>query len=186
MTDAANEQTREGADFSIRSATPEDEPALLAIQHSSAIHHATIDPDRWQATTLEDAEAARRFWHARSPRSEGIVALAPDGTVVGMIELWLKRPRDRRGARIPRIHVDLGLAVAPDWRGRGVGSALMRAAEAWAREQGAERMTLDLDAANDGALRLYERLGYTVHALEMDKPIEPDPATADPPGDAGG
>ena len=58
----------------------------------------------------------------------------------------------------------------------------MRAAETWAREHGAERMTLDLDVSNDGALRLYERLGYTVHALEMDKPIEPDPATIDPPG----
>ncbi len=43
-------------------------------------------------------------------------------------------------------------------------------------------MTLDLDAANEGALRLYERLGYTVHALEMDKPIEPAHGSVDTPG----
>lgn len=168
--------------FEIRPATPDDEPRLIEIQHSSAIHHATIDPDRWQATSLEDSAAARRFWHAQMPRDEGIVAVAPDGTLVGMIELWLKRPRDLRGARIPRVKVDLGLAVAPDWRGRGVGTALLDAAEDWARAHGAERMVLDLDVHNTGAQRLYERHGYQVEALAMDKAIEPDPATRDEPG----
>ena len=168
--------------FTIRPATPEDEPALTVIQHSSAIHHATIDPDRWQAGSLEDAAVARRYGHAQSQRSEGLVAVTPDGTIVGMVELWLKRPRGPAGARIPRVKADLGLAVAPEWRGRGVGTALLAAAEAWARAQGAERMVLDLDVHNEGALRLYQRVGYEVEALSMDKPIEPDPAAIDPPG----
>jgi aminoglycoside 6'-N-acetyltransferase len=168
--------------FTVRSAIPEDEPAMLEIQQASAVHHATIDPDRWRIPTMEEAARSRARWHAIGPRSEGIVAVADDGTVVGMIELWLKRPRDPDSARIPRVQADFGIAVAPEWRGRGVGSALLGAAEAWARAQGVERMALDLDAANEGALRLYERQGYTVHALEMDKPIEPDPATVDPPG----
>ena len=169
-------------EFTIRPATPEDEPALTVIQHSGAIHHATIDPDRWQAGSLEDAAAARRYWHAQSPRSQGLVAVTPDGTIVGMVELWLKRPRGPAGARIPRLKADLGLAVAPEWRGRGVGTALLAAAEDWARAQGAERMVLDLDVHNEGALRLYQRVGYEVEALSMDKPIEPDPAAVDPPG----
>ena len=164
--------------FTIRPATSDDEPALIEIQHSSAIHHATIDPDRWRMQTLEEGARSRRHWHRVGPRSEGLVAVA-DGRVVGMVELWLKRPRDAEGARIARIKVDLGLAVAPDWRGRGVGSALMRAAEDWARAHGAERMVLDLDAYNDGARRLYERLGYEVEALAMDKAIEPDEGTVD-------
>jgi aminoglycoside 6'-N-acetyltransferase len=167
--------------FTIRPATPGDEPALAAIQHSSAIHHATIDPDRWRMTTLEEGIAARRYWHGVSPRDESLVAVAPDGTLVGMIELWLKRPRDVNGARIPRVKVDLGIAVAPGWRGKGVGTALLRAAEAWAKAHGAERMVLDLDVNNTGALRLYEREGYVVEALSMDKAVEPDPASLDDP-----
>ena len=168
-------------DFTIRFARPEDEPELIEIQHSSAIHHATIDPDRWQARSIEDSIEARRYWHKQSPRSEGIVAVGPDGKLVGMIELWLKRPRGPAGARIPRVKADLGLAVAPAWRGRGVGTALLAAAEDWARAQGAERMMLDLDVHNSGAQRLYERVGYQVEAIAMDKPLEPDPsAVADP------
>jgi aminoglycoside 6'-N-acetyltransferase len=166
--------------FTIRPAVPEDEPALIEIQHSSGIHHATIDPDRWQMQSVEAATRSRRHWHRVGPRSEGLVAVA-DGRVVGMVELWLKRPQDPDGARTPHLKVDLGLAVAPDWRGRGVGSALMRAAEDWARAHGAERMVLDLAANNSGAQRLYERLGYEVEAIAMDKAIEPDPGSVDAP-----
>jgi aminoglycoside 6'-N-acetyltransferase len=168
-------------DFTVRPAVPEDEPSLAAIQHSSAIHHATIDPDRWRMQTLEEGIASRRYWHGVSPRDESFVAVAPDGTPVGMIELWLKRPRDANGARIPRVQVDFGIAVAPGWRGNGVGTALLRAAEDWARAHGAERMILDLDVNNTGALRLYEREGYVVEALSMDKAIEPDAGSIDAP-----
>jgi aminoglycoside 6'-N-acetyltransferase len=167
--------------FTIRSAVPGDEPALAEIQHASSIHHATIDPDRWRMSTLEEGIAARRYWHGVQPRDESIVAVAEDGALVGMIELWLKRPRGPNAARIPRVKVDLGIAVAPGWRGRGVGTALLRAAEDWARAHGAERMVLDLDVNNTGAQRLYEREGYVVEALAMDKAIEPDPETLDEP-----
>ena len=125
--------------FTIRPATPDDEPAMTEIQHSSAIHHATIDPDRWRMQSLEEGARSRRYWHGRQPRSEGLVAVA-DGEVVGMIELWLKRPQDLTGAQIPRIKVDLGLAVAPglarprrrdraDARGGGLGARPRRRAD---------------------------------------------------------
>ena len=168
--------------FTIRSAVPEDEPALAEIQHSSAIHHATIDPDRWRMSTLEEGIAARRYWHGAQPHDASIGAEAADGTLVGMIELWLKRPRGPNGARIPRLKVDLGIAVAPEWRGKGVGTALLRAAEDWARAHGAERMILDLDVNNTDAQRLYEREGYVVEALAMDKALVPDRSSLDEPG----
>ncbi len=178
--------------FEIRPATPADAAAMTELEHASAIHHATIDPKRWRALSLEAVAASRRRWHLAKPRDEGLVAVSngsngsdgpdgPDGRVIGMIELWLRRPRDPEGARIKRLNVDLGISVAPDWRGRGVGTALMRAAEDWARAHGAELMMLNLDASNSGALRLYERLGYEVHAFEMDKAIEPDSAAVDAP-----
>ncbi|HET8785965.1 MAG TPA: GNAT family N-acetyltransferase [Candidatus Limnocylindrales bacterium] len=168
--------------FDVRAARPEDADAMTALEHASAIHHAAIDPDRWRVPSLEAVARNRRHWLRVRPRSEGFVAVA-DGQVVGMIELWLKRPHDSTGggARIQRLRADLGISVAPGWQGRGVGSALMLAGEAWARAQGAERMVLDLAANNTGAQRLYERLGYEVEAIAMDKAIEPDPSAVDPP-----
>ncbi|HJP89135.1 MAG TPA: GNAT family N-acetyltransferase [Candidatus Limnocylindrales bacterium] len=168
--------------FTIRPATAADTPALDALDSDSAIHHASIDPERWQAPPLDEIVIHRRHWSNARPRDEGLVAVAEDGAIVGMTELWLRRPSPVPGsAMIQHVSVNLGIAVDPAWRGRGVGTALLRAAEAWARERGATRMTLGLDAFNTGALRLYERMGYEVWGLEMDKPIEPAPGSIDDP-----
>jgi aminoglycoside 6'-N-acetyltransferase len=172
--------TATSAAFTIRPATDDDADAMTVLEHASAMHHAAIDPDRWRVPSLDDVAAHRRYWRETRPRDEAFVAIADDGSVVGMVELWLKRPRPIRGvARIPRVEADLGIAVADGWRGRGAGTALLQAAEAWAREHGAERMSLDLDAGNSGALRLYERLGYKTWSHTMDKAIEPAPEALD-------
>jgi putative acetyltransferase len=52
------------------------------------------------------------------------------------------------------------LYVRPDQRGRGLGSRLVRRAEAHARSKGASRMVLWSDTRFVTAHRLYKRLGY--------------------------
>ena len=52
------------------------------------------------------------------------------------------------------------LAVSPASRGLGVGAALMQKAEEKARAMGKRRMSLGVIGENEGAIRLYERLGY--------------------------
>ena len=54
----------------------------------------------------------------------------------------------------------LTVGVAPWARRRGIGQALMTAAIGVARETGAQAMFLEVDVANDGAVALYERLGF--------------------------
>ena len=52
------------------------------------------------------------------------------------------------------------LAVAPSARGKGVGTRLLKAAEAKGRAMGVPRMALSVISVNAGAIRLYERMGY--------------------------
>lgn len=54
----------------------------------------------------------------------------------------------------------LDIAVAPSFRGRGVGRALLERAIAIAREKGAERLVLEVRESNGAAIRLYERFGF--------------------------
>jgi ribosomal protein S18 acetylase RimI-like enzyme len=53
------------------------------------------------------------------------------------------------------------LIVAEQQRGRGIGRAIMETAEAMAVDRGFRRITLGVGVENDGARRLYERLGYS-------------------------
>ena len=55
---------------------------------------------------------------------------------------------------------DLGMLVERDWRGRGVGSALLRAAIAWAPGQGLHKLSLEVFAHNEAAIALYRKCGF--------------------------
>lgn len=64
------------------------------------------------------------------------------------------------------------VATDPACRGQGVGTRLMAEAEALARDSGAATLSLIVAEGNAGAVRLYERLGYTRLAH---RPVEPYP-----------
>jgi GNAT superfamily N-acetyltransferase len=53
------------------------------------------------------------------------------------------------------------LAVLPDWRGKGVGRALLAAVESRARAWGCCRLTLEVLDENARARRLYESVGFS-------------------------
>lgn len=59
----------------------------------------------------------------------------------------------------------LGMSVARDCRGLGIGGALLEAAVAWAAAHGAEKVVLSVFAHNAPALAVYERHGFVREGL---------------------
>ena len=53
-----------------------------------------------------------------------------------------------------------GMALFPEYRGQGIGTALLALAEQHAREKGFSRLSLIVFEQNTGAKKLYERSGY--------------------------
>ncbi|MBT9253255.1 MAG: GNAT family N-acetyltransferase [Brockia lithotrophica] len=75
-------------------------------------------------------------------------AAVAEGAVIGCLRL---RPLGGPTLKVER------LAVRAPWRGRGVGSALMEAAERWAQERGYRRLIVH---AQVRVVDFYLRLGY--------------------------
>lgn len=72
------------------------------------------------------------------------------------------------------IHIN-NLALRPGFRAQGIGTALLRRVLAEARRLGARRVTLEVRASNEGARRLYERLGFYVAGVRRNyytNPVE--------------
>lgn len=63
------------------------------------------------------------------------------------------------------------LAVAAEVEGRGVGQALMEAAERWARGRGYRLITLETGADNERARRFYGRRGYSAESVKLVKAL---------------
>lgn len=113
------------------------------------------------------AEVLAGAVRAQDPRSTVLIAESKDGTRLGFISL---RVRDDVTG-VERGHVaDLG--VVQEARRMGVGSALMRAGEAWARERGFPVLSLDLWATNDRARAFYETLGYSAESSSLFKRLD--------------
>lgn len=52
------------------------------------------------------------------------------------------------------------LCITSTHQGRGIGTSLLMAAEAYAKENGCAKLTLETRRDNPGARRLYKKLGY--------------------------
>lgn len=59
----------------------------------------------------------------------------------------------------------LGVAIEPELRGAGIGSILMNDIENRAKASESNRLSLDVSAKNDGARRLYKRLGMVESSM---------------------
>jgi RimJ/RimL family protein N-acetyltransferase len=64
------------------------------------------------------------------------------------------------------VAVLLDIRVLPGARGRGVGRALFRAAERWAREHGCRWLAIETDNTNVGACRFCARMGATLGGID--------------------
>jgi ribosomal protein S18 acetylase RimI-like enzyme len=84
---------------------------------------------------------------------------------VGMIWLHVRE----EGARTRSWIYDF--VVLEDFRGKGFGPRALRAAEAKAKELGAEEMSLHVFSHNKAAVRLYEKTGYKATSIVMAKSL---------------
>lgn len=86
------------------------------------------------------------------------VAEASDGALLGMIELSLRPYADGcESSPVPYVE---GWYVAEGHRGRGIGRALMKAAEDWARERGHTEMASDALLDNTISEQVHKALGF--------------------------
>ena len=133
----------------LRDATAADVPSICSI-HNQGIEDrvATLDVD--PHTLDEQIEWFRRHG-ARHP----VIVAESAGDIIGWASL------NRFSARSAyRFVADLSVYAERQWRGKGVGTLLLREIEARAHTLGYHKIVLAAFPFNQAGMRLYERFGF--------------------------
>jgi RimJ/RimL family protein N-acetyltransferase len=128
------------------------------------------DDDRLPLAVLFAAVAEERDGIASEPPVD-VEARAASWTIEGTLLA------EAGGEIVGSIHVDgsrfgygeLGMLVAREWRGRGVGSALLAAAIEWAREQGLHKLCLSVFPHNAAGIALYRKFGFVEEGRRVEQ-----------------
>lgn len=119
-------------------------PSMTAAEHAAEVEQL-----------LDESRSAS----GREPRlmAEVFVSDAPGGGLDGFLELSVRPYAE--GCAGAAAYIE-GWWVDPPSRGRGVGRALVEAAEAWARERGLREIASDTELDNTASQRAHAALGY--------------------------
>jgi L-amino acid N-acyltransferase YncA len=110
---------------------------------------------------ISDARAVAERW-AGDARSVRRLAFAADGAIVAFAAL-------SPGVEHTSHVADLRLVVSAEARGRGLGRTLARRMLLEAVRQGFKKVTVDIAADSEGAIRMFRELGFQPEALLRDQ-----------------
>jgi ribosomal protein S18 acetylase RimI-like enzyme len=153
------------AHIHIRAATEHDKPAVLHFAPRLAEGLAA-----WR--DHQAAVLAAQQWltdsFATAARQDGTVLVAVDNTGVAGV-ITISEQRHFTG----EIDGYIGeLAVASNSVRRGIGRALVAAAETWAQNRGLRHLTLHTGMANIPARHFYAALGFLEEDIRLARPLQ--------------
>lgn len=125
-------------------------PAAVADARPMAELFAAVAEERAGIATEPPVDVDARTVQFTASIAESIVAAA-DGQIVGMIHTIVSR----------HGFGEFGMLVDREWRGRGVGLALIQATIDWARDQGLHKLSLEVFTHNTAGIALYRKCGFT-------------------------
>jgi len=134
-------------DLHVPDAPLEIRPARDDDRLPLAVIFAAVAEERDGIATEPPVDVEER---AASWTLDGTLVAVADGEIVGSVHV----DRSRHGFG------EIAMAVAREWRGRGVGSALLAAAIEWGRERGLHKLSLSVFAHNAAAIALYRKFGF--------------------------
>lgn len=118
-----------------------DSPDAFGQRYDEA---AASTLDDWVTTARASAAGERRIW---------LFARDDAGAPVGVVQARRRPPADC---------LLFSMWVAPEARRLGAGASLVDAVQHWGAAWGAERVVLWVLAANESAMRFYDRIGFSV------------------------
>ena len=155
----------------VRSATQADLPAIGRLGALLVEEHYDFDPRRFLAPWPRTPADYASFIGTQLEDANKMVLVADDGGDVAGYAYAAIEGYDYMALRGPAgvLH---DLIVDPNYRGKGLGRALLRAALEFLKSRGVPRVVLTTADQNSAAQRLFASMGFRRTMIEMTRDLD--------------
>ena len=148
-----------------------DQEAVRACCIELQDFERSLDPRIPRGEDIADRYLELMFRRCRE--FDGLVLVAEvDGAVVGYVSIWIRYRSDEPNDDPTEHGYICDLVVSADQRGRGIGRALLGAAEARVRAAGMKALRISVLAASAGARALYVAQGFEEEEISLEKRLD--------------
>jgi ribosomal protein S18 acetylase RimI-like enzyme len=171
---AAEAYESDGLAFTVRQAHQGDIDGLSEVVRTVAEEGSYIEAetvadviDHERVVTRHNQVRSRLFFVATVGEDGGSGSGADadadaNGVIVGWVHLDMPEAEKLAHTAVLTVGID------PDYRGHGVGSALLQRGMDWARERGFEKLYNSIPSTNEGAIAFLEEHGWVTEAVRHD------------------
>ncbi len=151
-------------DVLVRPTRMEDATAFRALRLEGLQAHPEAFGADYESSAARPIERWQESMQNGAGSEQGITYVAEAaGELIGMTALVRNEL-----AKMRHAGSIFGVYTRPDWRGTGVADALLAACLVYAGELGLRMVRLSVVTTNTGAIRLYQRCGFSVYGVEQE------------------
>lgn len=151
----------------IRKANINDANTLARLNMAVHQPHVAAQPTRYKPLTPDNPELIAIFEQRLADETFITFIAETDNQAVGYVQCVFKQTTDNVFVYSQLdFHIDQ-IAVLETHQGQGIGQVLMETAILTAKELHADVVTLGVVGFNEGAIRFYKRLGFTMTSHKM-------------------
>ena len=137
--------------ITLRPARPDDAAAIIAAVRSSSQERSYVLMEIYG----KDAATQRAYIEQLDRRHNLFLVATVNEQIVGILALL-----DFLVCSTPEPCLSVGVHIVRDWRGRGLGSAMLRYALRWAKEHEYHRLEADIFTTNERSVHLFDKAGF--------------------------
>jgi GNAT superfamily N-acetyltransferase len=161
----------------IRTPQPGDGAGMARAWLSAAAYYADLDQGHFQVPPADGMAESFEASLGTGGEDELMLVADLDGQGAGWLTARIEYPAPGAARQMTRehgwtrLHIDALMVDQAAWQ-RGIGTALLAAAEEWGRDRGAQVVRLDTYADSPVSVPFYERhMGYRRRAIVFQKPL---------------
>jgi len=151
MREVLTYRSSDGTKVTLRPARADDAAAIIAAVRSSSADRSYVLMEIYG----KDAAAQRAYLEGLDHNHNLFLVATVDGSVIGILALL-----DAFLCSATEPALAVGIHLVREWRGRGIGSTMLRYALRWAQEHGYRRVEADIFTANKLSLHLFSKAGF--------------------------